>query len=143
MLPQWVTSIDTLECIDLEGCNELRELPKGIGNLKRLAVLNIKGCSKLCCLPSGLGQLTRLTKLGLFVVGCGADDARILELENLDIGGHLEITNLKYLKNPSDAEKACLKRKSNIQHLELNWSLSDTEELVSDMEHDWGVLKGS
>lgn len=140
MLPQWVTSIDTLECIDLAGCNELRELPKGIGNLKRLTVLNIQHCSELCCLPSGLGQLTCLRKLGLFVVGCGADDARILELENLDIGGHLKITNLKYLKNPSDAEKACLKRKSNIQHLELNWSLSDTEELVSDIEHDWGVL---
>ncbi|XP_066362476.1 putative disease resistance protein RGA3 [Miscanthus floridulus] len=142
MLPQWVTSIDTLECIDLEGCWELRELPKGIANLKRLAVLNIGDCSKLCCLPSGLGQLTRLRKLGLFVVGCGADDSRISELENLDmIGGRLEITNLKYLKNPSDAEKACLKRKSNIRHLVLNWSLSDTEEeLVSDMEHDWGVL---
>ncbi|XP_066365816.1 disease resistance protein RGA2-like [Miscanthus floridulus] len=142
MLPQWVTSIDTLECIDLEGCEELRELPKGIANLKRLAVLNIRGCSKLCCLPSGLGQLTRLRKLGLFVVGCGADDARISELENLDmIGGRLVITNLKYLKNPSDAEKACLKRKTSIQSLVLNWSLSDTEEeLVSDMEHDWGVL---
>jgi Leucine-rich repeat (LRR) protein len=97
---------------------------------------------KLCCLPSGLGQLTRLRKLGLFVVGCGTDDARISELENLDmIGGRFEITNLKYLKNPSDAEKACLKRKSHIQDLELNWSLSDTEEeLVSDMELDWGVL---
>jgi hypothetical protein len=89
-----------------------------------------------------LGQLTRLRELGLFVVGCGADDARISELENLDmIGGRLEITNLKYLKNPSDAEKACLKRKSDIQSLVLNWSLSDTEEeLVLDMEHDWGVL---
>jgi hypothetical protein len=88
MLPQWVTSIDTLECIDLEGCTELRELPKGIANLKRLAVLNIERCSKLWCLPSGLGQLTRLRKLGLFVVGCGEDDARISELENLDmIGG--------------------------------------------------------
>nr|ACE86396.1 rp3-like disease resistance protein [Sorghum bicolor] len=142
MLPQWVTSIDTLECIDLKGCNELRELPKGIANLKRLTVLNIERCSKLCCLPSGLGQLTRLRKLGLFVVGCGADDARISELENLDmIGGHLEITNLKYLKDPSEAEKACLKRKSHMQRLELNWSLSDAEEeLVSDMEHDWGVL---
>jgi hypothetical protein len=142
MLPQWVTSIDTLECVDLEGCAELRELPKGIANLKRLAVLNIEGCIELCCLPLGLGQLTRLRKLGLFVVGCGADDARISELENLDmIGGDLEITNLKYLKNPSDAEKACLKRKSNIQSLVLNWSLSDTEEeLVLDMEHDWGVL---
>ncbi|WVZ53682.1 hypothetical protein U9M48_004587 [Paspalum notatum var. saurae] len=143
MLPQWVTSIGTLECIELEDCEELVELPKGIVNLKRLVVLNIAGCSKLCCLPSGLGQLTRLRKLGLFVVGCGADDARISELENLDkISGTLEIKNLKYvMRNACDAEKACLKRKDGIRDLVLNWSLSDTEEeLVSDMDHDWGVL---
>jgi len=143
MLPQWVTSIGTLECIELEDCKELVELPKGIVNLKRLVVLNIAGCSKLCCLPSGLGQLTRLRKLGLFVVGCGADDARISELENLDkISGTLEIKNLKYVMgNACDAEKACLKRKDGIRELVLDWSLSDTEEeLVSDMEQDWGVL---
>ncbi|KAG2556415.1 hypothetical protein PVAP13_8NG081201 [Panicum virgatum] len=67
MLPPWITTIDTLECINLEQCSELVELPKGIGNLKRLAVLNIKGCTKLRCMPSGIGQLTRLTQLGLFV----------------------------------------------------------------------------
>jgi Leucine-rich repeat (LRR) protein len=39
MLPQWVTTTSTLECIDLENCRELLELPKGIGNLKRLIVL--------------------------------------------------------------------------------------------------------
>ncbi|KAJ1274985.1 hypothetical protein BS78_05G101600 [Paspalum vaginatum] len=143
MLPQWVTSIGTLECIELEDCKELVELPKGIANLKRLEVLNIARCSKLRCLPSGLGQLTRLRKLGLFVVGCGADDARVSELENLDmISGRLEIKNLKYvMRNPCDAEKACLKRKNGIQTLVLDWSLRDTEEeLVSDMEQDWGVL---
>lgn len=142
MLPQWVTSIGTLECIDLRYCRELVELPKGIGNLKRLAVLNIEGCSKLRRLPSGMGQLTRLRKLGLFVVGRGADDAMISELENLDlICGTLEITNLKYLRNPCDAEKACLKRKNNIEHLRLDWSLSEAdEEFVSDVEQDWGVM---
>ncbi|WVZ53608.1 hypothetical protein U9M48_004522 [Paspalum notatum var. saurae] len=144
MLPQWVTSIGTLECINLKSCTELVELPKAIANLKRLAVLNITGCSKLRCLPSWLGQLTRLRELGLFVVGCGADDARISELENLDmISDSLVITNLKYLRNPCDAEKACLKRKNNIEHLVLDWSLSDNEEeLVSDMEQDWGSSSG-
>jgi hypothetical protein len=87
MLPQWVTSIDTLECLDLGYCHELMEFPKGIANLRRLAVLNLEGCSKLRCMPSGFRQLTRLTKMGLFVVGCDGDNARISELETLIYAG--------------------------------------------------------
>ena len=77
----------------------------------------------------------------LFTVGCGGDNARISELENLDmVSGRMEITNLKHLKDPSEAEKAMLKRK-NIWSLELDWSSSQTEEeLVSDVEQDQGVL---
>ena len=117
------------------------ELPKGIANLKNLEILNLVVCSKLQCMPSGFGQLTLLRDLALFAVGCGRDDARISELENLDmISGRMEITNLKYLKDPSEAEKAMLKRK-NIWSLELTWSSSQTEEeIVSDVEQDQGVL---
>ena len=80
--------------------------------------LNIKDCIKLRCMPSGIGQLTRLTQLGLFVVGCGRDDARISELENLDmLSGELVIRNLKYLKDLCDAKKACLKQKNGIKKL--------------------------
>ena len=80
--------------------------------------------------------------MGLFVVGCGGDDARISELENLDmLSGEMVITNLKYVKDPCDAEKACLKRKKNMQNLKLDWSLSDTdEELAPNVEQEQGVL---
>ena len=142
VLPPWVTRASTLECINIEHCTELVELPQDIGELKCLEVLNIAGCTKLLCLPSGIGQLTRLRQLGLFVVGCGGDDARISELENLDmLSGKMVITNLKYVKDPCDAEKACLKRKNRIQELELNWSLSDTDkELAPNVEQEQGVL---
>nr|ALO70030.1 NBS-LRR-like resistance protein [Oryza sativa] len=144
MLPQWVTSIDTLECLDLGYCHELMEFPKGIANLRRLAVLNLEGCSKLRCMPSGFRQLTRLTKMGLFVVGCDGDNARISELETLDmISGKMKIINLKYTLDPTDADKASLKRKNNIKYLELDWSRGETEkELVTDMvmEQDLAVL---
>jgi len=93
-------------------------------------------------MPSGIGKLTRLTQLGLFVVGCGRDDARISELENLDrLSGELEIRNLKYLKDPCDAKKACLKQKNGIKTLVLHWSLDKKEkELASDVEQEQGVL---
>lgn len=57
------------------------------------------------------------------------------------ITGHVEISNLKNLRDPSEAEKAMLKQKNNIWSLELDWSSSQTkEELVSDAEQDQGVL---
>ncbi|KAL6658528.1 hypothetical protein ACP70R_004114 [Stipagrostis hirtigluma subsp. patula] len=141
-LPQWVTLIDSLECINLKYCKELVELPTDIGNLEGLKVLCIGGCNKLRCMPPGIGQLTRLTSLGLFVVGCSGDDARISELEHLDmISGDMEIRNIKYLKDPTDAEKACLKGKNRIQSLTLQWSKNGTEEeLVWDMDQDLGVM---
>ncbi|KAL6658533.1 hypothetical protein ACP70R_004119 [Stipagrostis hirtigluma subsp. patula] len=141
-LPEWVTSIDTLECIDLVGCKELVELPKGIVSLKRLEVLNVLLCSKLRCMPSGFGQLTRLRRLGLFAVGCSGDGSRISELENLHmISGNMQITNLEHLKDPTDAAKACLKQKTSIKLLEFVWSTSGMEKgIVSDIEQDLGVL---
>jgi len=121
LLPPWVTLIGTLERIELEYCTNLVELPQGIENLRRLEVLNINGCLKLRCIPSGFGQLTRLRWLGLFVVGSGGNDARISELENLDmISGWLRIQNLKYIKDPADCKKASLKKKKNMTYQELN-----------------------
>jgi Leucine-rich repeat (LRR) protein len=143
VLPQWVTSIGTLECIELEYCTELLELPTGMGNLVNLEVLNIQGCWRLCCMPYGLRHLIRLRVLGLFVVGCSAKFARILELENLDmLSGQLEITNLRYLNDTREALKACLKQKKKIDCLKLTWWSSSgiQEELVPDVEQDLGVL---
>jgi len=143
VLPQWITLIGTLECIELEYCTELAELPTDIGNLERLEILNLQGCWRLCGMPLGFGQLIRLRRLGLFVVRCGENDASILELENLDmLCGHLEITNLRYLRDPIYAEKACLKKKKTLKCLKLTWWSSSgmEEELVLDMEHDLDVL---
>ncbi|KAL6875678.1 hypothetical protein ACP4OV_013191 [Aristida adscensionis] len=143
-LPVWVTSIGSLlEHIDLTDCCELVELPRGIVNLKRLKVLHLVGCKKLCCMPPGLGQLTHLTTLDLFVVGCGEDAARISELENLNmISGNMKISNLEYVKDPSDAEKARLNQQSNIHSLKLDWSTIGIEEgLVSNIEQELDVLR--
>ncbi|KAJ1266975.1 hypothetical protein BS78_07G021200 [Paspalum vaginatum] len=141
LLPQWVTLIGTLECIRLEYCWNLVELPKDIANLRGLEILYLEGCSNLRSIPSGFGRLTRLRWLGLFVVGCGGDDATILELENLDmISGWLRIHNLKYVKDQGDAKKACLKKK-NMHSLTLNWSPCEMEEeSMSDIEQDLSVL---
>lgn len=122
-LPERVTLIGTLECINLEECSNLLELPKGIANLTTLEFLCLKGCRSLRRMPSGFAHLTRLKRLDLFLVGCGEVDVRISELENLDmINGDMQIMNLHHLMDSSDAEQACLKRKKNMKNLTLSWS---------------------
>uniref|UniRef100_A0A0E0MJ35 AAA+ ATPase domain-containing protein n=1 Tax=Oryza punctata TaxID=4537 RepID=A0A0E0MJ35_ORYPU len=155
-LSQCITSVNTLEYIDLLNCRELEELPAGMGKLKRLEVLILGGCYKLGGLPVGFGQLTRLQNLRRFVVGNSGKDARISELGNLNmLSNYLEITNIENVQDPDDAEKACLKEKSGIHNLTLDWfskgkygySLFDTNtrkqgESVSHMEKELRVLNG-
>lgn len=147
VLPQCITLLSNLEHLDLGYCEELVELPECIGNLKRLDVLHIEGCRRLCGLPAGFGQLTRLRKLlGLFVVGDSGEHARISELGDLDrLSGALQIEGIRCVKDPYDAEKACLKGKHSIQKLKLNWLSwenwieSNPEEEI-DMEQELRVL---
>ncbi|GJN02723.1 hypothetical protein PR202_ga20101 [Eleusine coracana subsp. coracana] len=131
--PLFILKLEYIGYLEIDGlnCSELPEAISGCWNLQSLHLINCKG----------LRNLTRLTRLGRFPVGRREEDARISELENIDmISGNMVITNLQYVKDTTDAEKACLKRKSNIHSLELNWSTSEIEELVSNLEHDLTVL---
>ncbi|CAN6356779.1 unnamed protein product [Urochloa humidicola] len=134
LLPHGITLLSQLEYVDLQYCWKLVELPEGIGNLKNLKVLNLKGCRTLCGLPAGCGNLTRLQQLGLFVIGDSAKHARISELENLNkLNGELQIKNLKYVRDPVDAENVLLKEKVGIRKLSLDW-YAKGEVQASDME---------
>ncbi|WVZ91070.1 hypothetical protein U9M48_037290 [Paspalum notatum var. saurae] len=147
-LPQCITSLSHLECVDLGFCHNLLKLPEDIGNLKKLKVLNLEECKKLLGLPAGCGQLTRLQQLGLFIIGDSTKHARIFELEKLDmLSGELQVRNIKYVKDPSDVEKARLKEKNGIKKLSLDWYLvegvhsSDTQdELLLNMENALHLL---
>ncbi|CAN6329661.1 unnamed protein product [Urochloa humidicola] len=133
-LPHSIILLSQLEYVDLQCCWNLVLLPEGIGNLKNLKVLNLKECRTLCGLPAGCGNLTRLQQLGLFVIGDCAKHAGISELENLDkLNGELQIKNLKYVRDPVDAEKVRLKEKDGIRKLSLDW-YAKGEVQASDME---------
>jgi Leucine-rich repeat (LRR) protein len=135
-LPQCMTSLSHLEMVDLGYCSELVELPEGIGNLRNLKVLNLKRCKKLRGLPAGCGKLTRLQQLSLFVIGDSAKHARISELGNLDkLDGELQIKNIRYVKDPGDTDKVCLKKKNGIRKLSLDW-YSRWEDQPNDMEEE-------
>nr|AAN23086.1 putative rp3 protein [Zea mays] len=135
-LPQCMTSLIHLESVDLGYCFQLVELPEGMGNLRNLKVLNLKKCKKLRGLPAGCGKLTRLQQLSLFVIGDSAKHARISELGNLDkLDGELQIKNIRYVKDPGDTDKVCLKKKNGIRKLSLDW-YSRWEDQPNDMEEE-------
>jgi Leucine-rich repeat (LRR) protein len=121
-LPSSITTLRNLECLDLHNCERLEELPAGIGNLEKLQVLSLQGCENLDGMPVGIGQLSRLQKLDLFVVGKDENYAQISELGNL--GSNTEDLTIKVIEptmEPDDEQKACLKRKTNLQRLVLEW----------------------
>ncbi|KAJ1256654.1 hypothetical protein BS78_K338600 [Paspalum vaginatum] len=141
-LPEGIGNLQKLQVLNLEDCVGLVELPKGIGNLEKLQVLNLKRCKKLGGVPIGIGQLSRLQKLGVFVVGEGEKFAGISELAN--IGGNindLNIIGIERLMEPHNAHKACLKQKTNLQRLRLEWKrYYDVGEVNT--ERQQGVLDG-
>ncbi|CAN6315027.1 unnamed protein product [Urochloa humidicola] len=121
-LPSSITTLRNLECLDLCGCLELVELPEGIGNLEKLEVLNLKECRSLRGMPIGIGKLNRLQKLGLFVVSKSKKFAGVSELANVGRNSEdLTIRGIACVMEPDDAYRACLKQKTNLQRLDLQW----------------------
>jgi Leucine-rich repeat (LRR) protein len=51
--------------LSLEGCENLKELPKSIGKLQRLVFLHLSSCSRLKKLPTSLAKLLMLENLDL------------------------------------------------------------------------------
>ncbi|XP_062202662.1 disease resistance protein RGA2-like [Phragmites australis] len=141
-LPSSIATLENLHCLDLWMCRNLVELPECIGDLKKLEVLDLEGCKFLRAMPVGIGQLTRLQTMSLFVVGEGEKSARISELGNAArISENLTIRGIQNVIDPDDAHQACLKQKTNLQRLDLQW---DREVTVHNDEkgrkvHRWPI----
>ncbi|KAJ0047948.1 hypothetical protein Pint_16958 [Pistacia integerrima] len=63
-LPQLILqgSANTLQCIMIQSCLNLVELPEWLQNLTSLQTLEILNCPMLSCLPEGVQRLTDLRK---------------------------------------------------------------------------------
>ncbi|TVU50670.1 hypothetical protein EJB05_02049, partial [Eragrostis curvula] len=141
MLPSRITTLDNLEYLDLRWCKCLVELLEGIENLQKLHVLNLEKCENLRAMPIGIGRLGRLQNLRIFVVGKDEKDARITELGNVARNsGNLTIRGIAHVVDPNDAHMACLKQKTNLQRLHLDWGKNDVDEMNTEKEQ--AVLDG-
>jgi hypothetical protein len=140
-LPSRITTLGNLECLDLRLCKCLVELPEGIENLEKLEVLNLEECDKLRAMPIGIGCLSRLQNLSIFVVGKDEKSACISELGNVARNSeNLNIRGIEHVVDPNDAHKACLKQRTNLHKLQLNWRRDDAGEMNTETKQ--AVLDG-
>ncbi|KAK8273161.1 hypothetical protein V6Z12_D11G387600 [Gossypium hirsutum] len=125
ILPKSICKIQNLLALKLDWCDGLQELPKKIEKLVNLTHIGCEGCLSLTHMPRGIGKLTSLETLSMFVVDKdgshgGADLSELRLLNNLR--GHLQITNLGFVKNAKEKFKAAnLKEKQHLRSLLLEW----------------------
>ncbi|KAF4354032.1 hypothetical protein G4B88_011195 [Cannabis sativa] len=126
VLPDSICLLHHLLILDVRYCHYLYKLPKHIIRLKGLRHLYIQGCSRLSHLPPNIRQLTCLKTLSNFIVdrrrGCQLD-----ELNHLNLGGYLHISNLDKVRRPKEARFANLSGKRNLKRLHLSWNTNENE----------------
>ncbi|XP_025800726.1 putative disease resistance protein RGA4 [Panicum hallii] len=126
-LPEDISILYHLQTLDLSYCDDLQRLPKELKYLTSLRHLYTHECPNLKSMPGGLGHLTCLQTLTCFVAGTDSGCSNVRELQDLDLGGRLELSQLENVTGSNGAQAAGLGNKKKLTELELRWTDGDPE----------------
>ncbi|XP_027181785.1 disease resistance protein RGA2-like [Coffea eugenioides] len=122
-----------LQILNLNDCNKLWSLPKGMRFLRNLRHLCLRRCWSLTQMP-GIGKLTCLRTLSMVVLS-GKKGFQLSELRDLNmLRGKLTIGHLERIEDKKDAEEACLIEKQSLRELYLVWHSERTLQRYNDEE---------
>lgn len=138
-LPNSIVQLQNLQTLKLSFCENLSELPEGIRYMRNLRHLNIHGCCSLDHMPLGMGQLRHLRRLSTFLVGQGVQVSELQELNLL--GGEFTVKGLMNVKDSFQAQSANLKKKHNINCLNLSWNWKKGKEDNFQVNNSEGILE--
>ncbi|EOY15576.1 Nbs-lrr resistance protein, putative [Theobroma cacao] len=119
-LPESVCRLRNLQVLNLSGCYNLIELPSGMAQMNKLRHLILDGCERLTKMPTWIGRLLYLQTLSMFIVGKEVGQ-HLNQLQNLNLGGELQIRGLENVRDATYAMNADLAAKRNILSLKLCW----------------------
>ncbi|KAA3476589.1 disease resistance protein RGA2-like [Gossypium australe] len=133
-LPEGICNLRNLQVLNLSNCYNLTALPCDIVKLYKLRHLMIDGCERLITMPPWIGKLEYLRTLHTFIVGNG-EGQHLNQLQNLNLGGELNIRQLQNVRDATEAMEANLIGKRNLQSLSLCWE-SDVNSLNDGISND-------
>ncbi|KAF6138053.1 hypothetical protein GIB67_042958 [Kingdonia uniflora] len=128
VVPDSVSSLYFLQTLKLEGCENLKELPRELRALRNLKHLHIDCSGTWSKMLKAIGRLNSLRTLQIFKVGEDREGG-IVELQRLNLlQGRLAIYNLKNVRDVSEAKEANLVAKKDLHSLELNWNYDEEDD---------------
>ncbi|KAM0874438.1 hypothetical protein ACQ4PT_037423 [Festuca glaucescens] len=129
-LPESIESLINLQFLVLRNCNGLHSLPEGISKLHRLQCLDLEGTAPQLILPN-LVDLKQLTTLRGFVVNHKIITEKdvsgwpLEDLKHLNSLRSLQIVKIDRVLQSSRAQEAALEMKPHLTQLHLCGSTSD------------------
>jgi hypothetical protein len=123
-LPDSICKLCNLQILNLSNCKDLSVLPREMQKLINLRHLDISGTA-IKEMPMQLGRLKCLQTLTKFIISKHSG-ASIEELGNFaNLRRKLCILELQNVVSPTDALKACLKDRKDLEELVLEWNASN------------------
>ncbi|CAN6697176.1 unnamed protein product [Malus baccata var. baccata] len=127
-----VSSLYNLQTLLLSHCSSLVELPVNMRKLINLRHLDIRDTG-IKEMPVQMGRLKSLRTLTAYVLGTSTRSGGIVELGELpSLGGKLSILNLENVMEATDALRAKLKDKKDLNEIELAWGNEDADDSMKE-----------